>query len=241
MTARLGIGATLRRTFQLFRAEWRLLVALTVLVEVPVMLGGALSIRFLELDVSRVPDVESVPTGLILLVWTTLAHHLLLAVVERIEAAHRGGETRAPIGAVMRDLPIVNLLIADVLITIAIVIGVILLIIPGLIIAVWTAPVFPLLTMERKPLKPTVRRSIAIVRGNEWRLFALIVMLSLASQAVGFVAAWFFENSPFLDAATHFGIVLVFEPLSTAAVVVATFALVDIHDARTAPAAAPAA
>jgi hypothetical protein len=238
MSRRLDIAATLRRTLRLCRAEWRLLAGLTVLIELPIVLAGTASIRFLDIDVSRVPDVESVAAGLLLLLWTTLAHHLLLAVVERVEAAERGGRSRPPVGVVMRDLPVVRLLAADLVVTLAVVVGVILLIVPGLIVAVWTAPVFPLLTMEGQRLRPTIRRSFAIVRGSAWRLLAVIALLWFASQLAGFVAASILHDSEFLDELTHFGIVLVFEPLSTAAVVVATFALVDLHAARTAAAAA---
>jgi hypothetical protein len=140
------------------------------------------------------------------------------------------------VGAVIRDLPIVRLLVADLLLTLAVVAGLVLLVVPGVVLAVWTAPVFPLLTMERQPVKPTIRRSFAIVRGSAWRLFAIVFSLYFASQVAGGVAATLLHEAPFLEALAHFGIVLVFEPLSSAAVVVATFALVDLYAARTAAA-----
>ncbi|MGH9026721.1 MAG: hypothetical protein ACRDWD_11505, partial [Acidimicrobiia bacterium] len=235
MTQRLDVGATLRRAVELCKAEWRILVGLTIVVEIPILIADTASIRFLDIDVSRTAAVESVAAGLILVMWTTLAHHLLLAVVERVEASARRGHPRPVVGKVLRDLPIGRLLLADVLVTVALVVGLLLLVIPGIAVAVWTAPLFPLLTMERKRVLPTVRRSIAIVRGSAWRVLAVIGLLYIASQLAGLVVAALLHDAPIIDAIAHVGVVLVFEPLSSAAIVIATFALVDLDAARRSP------
>ena len=231
--SRLAVGSTLRRALQLCRAEWRALIVLAVMVEIPVVIADSLSIHFLDVEVGGGgPRRDAFLGGLLLLLWTTLAHHVLLAAVEEVEASHRRGEPRARIVSVLRGLPMVRLLVADVVITAAFIVGVALLIIPGLLVLVWTTPVFPLLSMERQRVWPTIRRSLHLVRGNAWRVFVIIGSIWLAGQIIGGVVATLFHYEPVIDAILHHLVVLVFEPLSAAVVVVATYELVTIDAAR---------
>ena len=230
---RLAVGSTLRRTLALCRAEWWALIALAVMVEVPVIIADATSIHLLDIEVgSDGPAGDRVIAGLILLLWTTLAHHVLLAGVEEVEASHRRGEPRARLISVLRGLPVGRLLLADVVITLAFIGGLILLIVPGIFVFVWTTPVFPLLSMERQTVRATVRRSIQIVRGSAWRLLVVIGVVWFSSQVAAQILTTLLHNEPFIEAIVHHLVVLAFEPLAAAAVVVATYELVALDADR---------
>jgi hypothetical protein len=236
---RLAVGTTLRRALQLCRAEWWPLLVLAVMVEIPVVIADSLSIHFLDIEVGGGgPRRDAVLAGLLLLLWTTLAHHVLLAAVEEVEASHRRGQSRTRIVAVLRGLPMARLLLADVVITAAFIVGVVFLIIPGLLVVVWTTPVFPLLSMERQPVRATIRRSIQVVRGSAWRVLVVIGSVWLAGQIVGGFVTGFLHAAPVIETIVHHLVVLAFEPLGAAAVVVATYELVAIDRARRQEAAA---
>jgi hypothetical protein len=229
---RLSVGTTLRHALELCRAEWRALYALALLVEIPVVIADSTSIHLLDIETGATFSLETLLTGLLLLVWTTLAHHLLLAAVEEVEASRRRGEPRISIISVVRGLPVGRLLAADVLITAAYVVGFVLLIVPGLVVLVWTTPVFPLLSMERQGIRATVRRSIEIVRGNAWRVLLIVAAVWITSQILGGIVSTLLHDQPWLSAVTHHLAVLAFEPLAAAVVVVATYELVGIDAAR---------
>ena len=63
----------------------------------------------------------------------------------------------------------------------AIVIGVILLIVPGIMIAVAWCVAAPALVAERRDVMDTFGRSAELTRGNRWRIFGLFVIYGIAA------------------------------------------------------------
>lgn len=71
------------------------------------------------------------------------------------------------------------LLVVGILAGIGIGIGLVLLIVPGLILLTWWALVAPVVVVERPGILPSFGRSRALVRGNGWQVFGVIVVLFL--------------------------------------------------------------
>ena len=80
------------------------------------------------------------------------------------------------------------LVAVSILAGLAIAIGFVLLIIPGLILMVIWSVIAPVVVLERPGVFAAFGRSRELVRGNGWNVFAVILIVFLAVAVVGFAA-----------------------------------------------------
>ena len=76
---------------------------------------------------------------------------------------------------------------AGILAAIGIVIGLALLIVPGLVLATWWLLIVPVIMLEGRGVLGAFRRSRELVRGNGWNVFGLIVLTFVILFAAGIV------------------------------------------------------
>jgi hypothetical protein len=103
------------------------------------------------------------------------------------EAAHRQtgpGADGSRIRDVLRSLPWGSLILADLLATLIIVIGLVALIIPGLIAITLLAVVGPVIELERQHAVAGLRRSAHLVRPHFWRVAAFATVPLLVANGV---------------------------------------------------------
>jgi hypothetical protein len=82
-----------------------------------------------------------------------------------------------------------TLIVAGILAGLAIAVGLLLLIVPGLyLITIWSV-LIPVIVLERRPVMEAFGRSRELVRGNGWNAFGVIVISILITIAVGIVLA----------------------------------------------------
>ena len=97
----------------------------------------------------------------------------------RIVGSAEHGQERVSVGQVARTLPWSRLIRGDLLVVLIIVIGLILLVIPGLIAMTLLAIIGPVIEIEDKPVVAAVRRSVHLVRQKFWWV-VLLATLPLA-------------------------------------------------------------
>jgi predicted secreted protein len=97
----------------------------------------------------------------------------------RIVGVAEHGQERASVGHIARTLPWSRLIRGDLLTVLIIVIGLILLVIPGLIAITLLAIIGPVIEIEDKPVIAAVRRSAHLVRQKFWWV-VLLATLPLA-------------------------------------------------------------
>ena len=89
---------------------------------------------------------------------------------------------------------IFTLLGAGILATVGIVIGLILLIVPGLILLTWWSLIIPVIVLEKLGVMDSFGRSRELVRGNGWNVFGVIVitaiLIGIASNIVRVIFLW---------------------------------------------------
>jgi hypothetical protein len=128
--------------------------------------------------------------GLIASAFVSLAgvYWLQGALVVAIEDLRDGradlsiGETLSRVRPRMNTLGIVGILAA-----LGITIGLVLLIVPGLVLATWWLLVVPVVMLEGRSVTEAFGRSRELVRGNGWNVFKLIVLTFLILIATGIV------------------------------------------------------
>jgi hypothetical protein len=108
----------------------------------------------------------------------------LVADVQDGRRDHSLGELFKSVSPVV--LPLIGLAIIA---GIAIAIGFVLIIIPGLILLTWWAVAPPALVIERAGVFGSLGRSRELVRGNGWNVFGTILLVLLINIAVNIVAA----------------------------------------------------
>ena len=98
------------------------------------------------------------------------------------------GETLSRVRPRMNTLGVVGILAA-----LGITIGLLLLVVPGLVLATWWLFVVPVVMLEGRGVTDSFGRSRELVRGNGWNVFGLIVLTFLILIAAGIVIGILFS------------------------------------------------
>ena len=87
--------------------------------------------------------------------------------------------------------------VAAILAGLGIVVGLILLIVPGLVLLTWWAVIIPVVVLEKRSAGEAFTRSRELVRGNGWGVFGVIVLMVLL--LIGFEIVLSLVLSPLAD------------------------------------------
>jgi hypothetical protein len=133
-----------------------------------------------------------------------------------------------------------TLAIAGVLASIAIGIGFVLLIVPGLVLLTWWLFIVPAIMLEHEGVTESFGRSRELVRGNGWEVFGLVLLTILIVIAAGIVIS--LALSPLRDEIQGYvGNVVsntLISPFVAAAWTLGYYRLKDVETAAPGPAAA---
>lgn len=232
------VGSVVRESFAAYFREWWHLV--------PV----AFFLYFFLLLAEKIVEssVHSVLASLVFVFLTFLGYTWLQAihVQEGVEA--RDGHVDSSIGAKLRATRgrVGTLAVASVISAVGIVVGMVLLVVPGLFLLTRWSMVVPAIVIERKGVLAAFRRSRELVRGNAWRVFGAIAVTYVLVIIVAVLVTVGVERG--LGEGSHemkeFVSELLFEPLTAPFVILVWtsmfFRLRDAHAAETELAAVPA-
>lgn len=169
------------------RSRWLLLVGAGVIIFIPVGLLEVLSAELQDhlnegdADIGHV--IQTAVTVVLLGSGALLGDILYAGVVAAVVVDGREGRRRS-LREVLAHLPVLRLLGADLLLGLLVVIGLLLLVLPGLAALAWFALVAPVIEVERTGIRAAFRRSRALVRGHFWFVFAIVVPVALISEAI---------------------------------------------------------
>jgi hypothetical protein len=109
------------------------------------------------------------------------------------ELVHRWeeGERRIPLKGVLAKVPgvLVPLFIVGFLQALAVAVGAVLLVVPGFVALTFLSVVGPVVVAERSGVRGAFRRSIRLVRGSGWRVFAVMLGVEVLAALVGIAVA----------------------------------------------------
>jgi hypothetical protein len=161
------------------------LLLLGIVLFVPLGLLEALGV-----ELSNFEGLHALSTVPAVVVWLLIAGVLLIGeviysgMVTRSVVDERRGESHS-VRHVLSSLPYLRLVLADVLFVIAVLVGVLLLVIPGLLALAWFALVGPVIEVERRGIRAAFRRSRALVVHHFWRVAIIVLTITLASDYAG--------------------------------------------------------
>lgn len=169
MTRDLDIGTTLSRIFAIYgdQAAVLLPVAAAIFLAEAVLAALLLAVGPLLLIVAV----------LVQIVAATLYAGMVVALVQDVQDGRRDHS----VGELFRSVTgvVAPLILAGLLVGIAVAIGFVLLIVPGLILLTIFSVVAPAIVLERKGVIESLGRSRELVRGNGLQVFAVILVVFL--------------------------------------------------------------
>jgi hypothetical protein len=165
----LDVGAVVRRVFQIY------------VDQAPVLMPAAAVVFVISGLLSAVLVAASPGLGLlgllISLVATTLFTGMVVELVADVQDGRRNASARGLLQAVMPVLW--HLLGVSIVVSVCVLVGVVLLVLPGLILLTLWAVAAPVVVLERLPGLRPLGRSRELVRGNGWQVFGVIFLLDI--------------------------------------------------------------
>jgi hypothetical protein len=231
MNRKLDIGGTLSQAFSVYGSQAGVLLPLAfclfLLVAVVNWLVGGSLILF--------------PLGIVAgVVAGTLYQGMVVGLVSDVEDGRRDSSVNDLISATW---PVVLPLIgAGILAGIGIGIGFLLFVIPGLILLTIWSVIAPVIVVERAGVIEAFGRSRALVRGNGWQVFGVIVsviVIVLVAQAVLGAIAIGIDDSALVRIIFNVVASTVTEPVAALVAAIIYFRLREIEGATPSPAAQP--
>jgi ABC-type multidrug transport system fused ATPase/permease subunit len=179
MNEKLDTARVFERIWEIYKDQFTLLIPAALVVFVPVAVING---------VVYAGDV-SIFGALIVAAVATIATYWFQGMV--VEAARDilDGQRDHTIGSLLRSVtPVLGpLIVAGILAGIGIGIGLLLLIVPGLFLLTIWAVIAPVIVIERLGAIDSFGRSRALVRGNGWQVFGVILVLFLLQFIVSAV------------------------------------------------------
>lgn len=182
-TAKIDIGAVLSKVFGIYGQTAGTLIPIAVCLFLPVTLLTAATEDSVGLSI--LANALSVVAS----VW------FAGVVVKAVQDAYEDGVVDASVGELFRSVApmLLTLFLLGLVAGIAIFLGFLLLIVPGLIlITIWSVAA-PSVVLENKGVFEALGRSRELVRGNGWQVFgvlvALLAIILVASIVIGSIGA----------------------------------------------------
>jgi hypothetical protein len=166
-------GDILGRTWALYGAHWRRLITVAAVVFVPL---GAISVGLAQVGwpgilVADVLDIAAV----------FLVQGALVTTVEDVRDGRNDLTVAQIFGRAGERLP--TLAVASILATIGILLGLVLLIVPGLVLLTWWLLIAPVVVLESRGVAESFGRSRRLVTGTGWSVFGIVVLTLLVLVA----------------------------------------------------------
>jgi hypothetical protein len=175
MNGSLDVGAVIRRVFDIYVDQAPVLLPAAAVVFV---ITGILT----AVLVAAAPALALVAV-IISLIATTLFTGMVVELVSDLQDGRRDASVNGLLQAAMPVLG--QLILVGIVAGVGIVIGFVLLIVPGLIlITIWSVAA-PVVVLERPGVFAALARSRELVRGNGWQVFGVILVLDILVVIVG--------------------------------------------------------
>ncbi len=175
---RLPVIQVLRVVWRVYRRRWRFLIPLSIVVLLPQALGDA-ALGDVEIERVETPEdvlqLASIPLALAV----NLGGEALYAgIVAAAVVEWLAGRELSDFGGAIRSIKFGRLIALDVILAIGTVIGLVLLVIPGVLFFTYLAVSPALIELNGVTVKQAMRQSVELVRGNFWRvlIFTFLVL-----------------------------------------------------------------
>lgn len=176
MTERIAVGAVIRRVFAIYADRASLLIPVAAVV---FLIAGVIDALLRE--ASRGLSLLSLPV-------TVVSNQVVIGMIVALVADIQDGSGDAGAGKLLTSVkPVLGQLIfVGFVAALAVGIGFVLLVVPGLILLTIWAVFEPVIVLEGPPGFQALGRSRDLVRGNGWRVFQVVLILVVVVDVLVF-------------------------------------------------------
>jgi len=224
-----------RSALALYRAHWWTLFVVGLLVFTPAAILEALVDYLSDRHLEALP-FDAIVIGVVAAGVNTLAYQMYKGIATNASVLWRAGQPQVPVRRVLRNLPYLQLLLADLIITFGTALGLGLLIVPGVFFATWASLTPVLIELEGRNVWSGLKRSWQLVKGSFFTVLALqvivlVVQYGLEAAFHGIGESLLPHSSPLddavaLGAATAFVASILVKPISALALIELTHELI---------------
>lgn len=168
----------------------RVLLPLAVIVFVPLGLVHALPIHadVTSLDAIHSIELLVIAAAVVVLAATGLIGEVFYTGAVSIALAHPHEGAPPSLRDVARMVNYRTLIAIDLLFGIAVAVGLVALVVPGVLVFIYAGLAAPASEIERRGVRDGFARSFSLVRGNFWLVFWVLVPIEVVSDAITSVA-----------------------------------------------------
>jgi hypothetical protein len=174
------------------RAHWRTLLLAAIVIFVPVGLLEAIDHELeeplTEGDSVEFGDLIEILVAALLFGAGALLGDVVYAGVVAAAAIAVRTDHQGSLRDLLKRLPVLRLIAVDLLLGLVVVIGLLLLIVPGVVFMVWFALVAPVVKIEHPTIRAAFRRSRELVRGHFWFVFVFVIPIMIVAEGVSDLA-----------------------------------------------------
>jgi hypothetical protein len=171
------IGAALRTYRERF---WRVAGTAFVVFGAVAVVDAIATVLILDHVTSPVGDAIASTAAA---VFATAGVVVYAGILDKVVGAHLHGHPDLSLREIWRELPLVRLAVADVVLALAVLAGLALFVIPGIVILTMWSLVGPVITIEDRSVPSAFRRSWRLVRPCFWLTLGLVTLPLQIEQA----------------------------------------------------------
>jgi len=160
---------------------WRVAGTAFVVFGIVAVVDAIATVLIIDRHVSRPigAAITSVAAGVFAMVGVVI----YAGILDKVVGAHLHGHPDLTIREIWHVLPLGRLVVADVVLAIATMVGLALFVIPGIVLFTLWSLVGPVITIEDRPVGSALKRSWALVRSRFWLTFWLVTVPLEIEQA----------------------------------------------------------
>lgn len=205
------LGATYARIGRTYWSWAPAILLLALIVFVPLGLLDALvgEINVESLDLDSGIKIAALVATIAIVTTTGLLGEVFFAGAVAVSLTHPEHDRAPPLLHIARELNYRRLIAVDVLYVAMVVVGLLLLFVPGALVFVFHGLAGPAVELEEHSVRGAFRRSFQLVRGNFWLVFWVLVPIEVIGDALGdaianlvhnllghtFLASWLAETA----------------------------------------------
>lgn len=161
-----------------------LLLAVAVFVPLGLLDALATEITVDSLDLHHSLEVLAVIATTAAVTVTGLLGEVFYSGTVAIYLTHPEGEKPPGIREIARRLKYRRLILVDIAYVAAVIVGLVLFIVPGILVFVWFALAGPVVEIEGRTVRGALSRSLGLVRGNFWLVFLVMAPVELVGDGL---------------------------------------------------------
>ncbi len=178
----LGMRSVLSEMWRVYKQHWRFLIPAAVIILLPQAIADGVLEGFHVEHIRNLIDVATIGVALL----TTAVNLMGQAIYAGLTAAAvvdwRAGQPLPPTGTLIRSMPIGRLILLDLAVTLGAAIGFVLLVVPALVFLTYVSASAPVMKLEHRGVRDSIRRSVFLVRGRARRVFVIVVGTILVTE-----------------------------------------------------------